>query len=440
MEEIRHSVATWQVIAAVVVFLLTYALIMSEKINRAILAIAGAVVMVLLGIVELKSAYQHHIEWETLFLLIGMMIIVGITNKTGLFQYVAIRAAQRVKGNPMKVIFLFAMITFVGSAFLDNVTTVLLMVPITFSITRLLKVNPMPYLLIEIIASNIGGTATLIGDPPNIMIGTTNGLSFNDFLINLTPVVIIIMAVTWLMMKKMYAKDLSVEADKVAELLSIEAKDCIKDPVLMKKCVAVLVLTILGFVFHGLLHTEAAVIAMTGASLLMLIGVKEHDVEEVFHSVEWVSIFFFAGLFVLVGGLVDAGIIKYLASRALEVTSGNMMFTSILILWVSGIASSTIDNIPFVATMIPLIQDMGAQMHLANARDLNPVWWSLALGACLGGNGTLIGASANLVVAGLAAREGHEITYMKFLKVGAPLTFVALAISTVYIYFVYFYF
>jgi Na+/H+ antiporter NhaD/arsenite permease-like protein len=435
MENIS-DVATWQISTAVIVFLLTYAFIITEKINRAVVALLGALIMVILNIVDIKAAYEHHIEWETIFLLVGMMILVGITNKTGVFQFVAVKAAQQAKGDPVRILVVLSLLTAVGSAFLDNVTTVLLMVPVTFSITRILNVNPLPYLISEIIASNVGGTATLIGDPPNIMIGTANKhLTFNDFIINLGPVVVVIMAVTMYILVLIYRKQLHVTEEKKAELMALVARDYITDRALMKKSVAVLLLTILGFALHSVFHVEAAVVAVTGATVLMLIGVKEHDLEEVFHSVEWVTIFFFVGLFVLVGGLIDVGIIKYLAGRALEITAGDMMFTSMLILWVSGIASATIDNIPFVATMIPLIHDMGIQMGVVDPEELNPIWWSLALGACLGGNGSLIGASANVIVAGMAFREGKNLSYMAFLKIGAPITLLSLAISTVYVYF-----
>lgn len=438
MEQAVNEVATWQVIMAVVVFLVTYAIIITEKINRAVIALLGGIIMVAFGMVDLETAYTHHIEWKTIFLLVGMMIIVGIANKTGMFQYVAVKAAQRAKGEPMKILIILSVLTAIGSAFLDNVTTVLLVVPVTFSITRILQVNPLPFLIAEIIASNVGGTATLIGDPPNIMIGSANEhLTFNDFLINLTPVVVIIMIVTLFILKWIYGKQMHVTAEKKAQLMDLSADDYITDRVLMKKSVIVLLITILGFILHSAIHVEAAVVAVAGATLLMLVGVKEHDLEEVFHAVEWVTIFFFVGLFVLVGGLIDVGVIKYLASKAVEITAGDMTFTALLILWVSGIASATIDNIPFVATMIPLIDDMGVQMEITNPEQLNPVWWSLALGACLGGNGTLIGASANVIVAGLAAREGKELTYMHFLKIGAPITLVSLIISTVYVYLVY---
>jgi len=427
------------VIAAVVIFLATYAFILTEKLNRAVVAIAGALLMILLGIVDTHLAYRNFIEWETIFLLIGMMILVGITNKTGVFQYTAIWCAKKVKGDPVKILMLLSVLTAVGSAFLDNVTTVMLIVPVTFSITKILKVSPLPYLISEIIASNIGGTATLIGDPPNIMIGTATDLDFNAFLVNLAPITIVIMVIVLGLLRWRYGKQLKVGEEQRSGLMELNPADFIKDRRLMVKSLAVLGLTILGFLLHSVIHVEAAVIAFSGATLLILTGTRTHDMEEeVLDSVEWTTIFFFAGLFVLVGGLIQSGVIGYLAGKVLELTQGNLLFTSMLILWVSGIASATIDNIPFVATMIPMIQDLGNQLNLQDAAELHPVWWSLALGACLGGNGTLIGASANVIVAGLAAKEGNELTYVKFLQAGVPVTLISLILATVYLYFVYF--
>jgi Na+/H+ antiporter NhaD and related arsenite permeases len=436
LEPIYHP-ASWQVTAAVVIFLMTYAVIITEKINRTVIALFGAVIMIVLGILDMKLAFTEHIQWETIFLLIGMMILVGITNKTGVFQYAAVRAAQAAKGDPIKIFIILSVLTGIGSAFLDNVTTVLLIVPITFSITRILKITPIPFLLAEILSCNIGGTATLIGDPPNIMIGSANeNLTFNDFLVNLTPVILVILVVTISLLVWIYRKKLVVTEEAKKELMALKAEDNLKDRKLMIKSLAILLLTILGFILHSIIHVEAAVIAIGGATLLMLIGVKREDAEAAFDMVEWETIFFFIGLFMLVGGLIETNIISDLANVTLQMTSGDMTKTSMLILWVSGIASATIDNIPFVATMIPLIQDLGVQMNITNPDDLNPLWWSLSLGACLGGNGTLIGASANVVVAGLAMREGKGFSYLDYLKIGAPLTLLALVISTIYIYFI----
>ncbi|TXK76545.1 ArsB/NhaD family transporter [Paenibacillus sp. N3.4] len=421
---------------ALIIFLVTYALIIWEKGNRAVIAILGAALMVFSGILDIHRVFQHYIEWETLTLLIGMMLLVGITNQTGVFQYVAIRAAKLVKGDPLRILLTISILTAVGSALLDNVTTVLLVVPVTFAITKILKVNPVPFLMSVIVASNIGGTATLIGDPPNIMIGSANPhLTFNAFLLNLAPIAIIIMGVTLFILYAMYKKQLKPNAELQAKLMAMKESDFIKDPLLMRKSLIILSLTIIGFMLHAVIHVEASVIAITGAILLMLFGLKEHDVEKAFGAVEWVTIFFFAGLFSLVGGLQEVGLIKALALKALEITGGNIPTASVLILWGSGIASATIDNIPFVATMIPLIKEMADGLGLAvDSAPINTLWWSLALGACLGGNGTVIGASANVIVAGLAAKEGRGFSYWEFLKVGAPIALVSLVIAQIYIY------
>ncbi|HEQ3524175.1 TPA: ArsB/NhaD family transporter [Bacillus cereus] len=436
MEQSAHEVANWQYYFAIAVFLITYGFIISEKLNRAVIALFGAAIMIIFGVVDLHTAFTSHIQGETITLLIGMMILVHITSQSGVFEFVAIKAAKAAGGKPIRILLLLSLLTAVGSAFLDNVTTVLLIVPVTLSITRILKVNPVPYLISEVLFSNIGGTATLIGDPPNIMIGSANKhLDFNAFLLNLAPIVIIISIVTLGIIYFMYRNKLKTTPEQIEKLMALNEKDYIKDQSLLLKSISILGLTILGFVLHSIIHVDAAVIAMTGATLLMLIGVKEHDIEDVFAHVEWVTIFFFAGLFVLVGGLIDIGLISSLAKEVIGVTNGDIGFAAILILWVSGIASATIDNIPFVATMIPLIQDLATGLGLSvDSPQIEVLWWALSLGACLGGNGTLIGASANVVVAGIAKREGHAFSYMDFLKIGLPLTIVALLLSHAYIY------
>lgn len=436
MEQSAHEVANWQYYFAIAVFLVTYGFIISEKLNRAVIALFGAAIMIIFGIVDLHAAFTSHIQWETITLLIGMMILVHITSQSGVFEFVAIKAAKAAGGKPIRILLLLSLLTAVGSAFLDNVTTVLLIVPVTLSITRILKVNPVPYLLSEVLFSNIGGTATLIGDPPNIMIGSANKhLDFNAFLLNLAPIVIIISIVTLGIIYFLYRNKLKTTTEQINILMGLNEKDYIKDHSLLLKSISVLGLTILGFILHSIIHVDAAVIAMTGATLLMLIGVKDHDIEDVFAHVEWVTIFFFAGLFVLVGGLIDIGLISSLAKEVIDVTNGDIGFAAILILWVSGIASATIDNIPFVATMIPLIQDLATGLGLSvDSPQIEVLWWALSLGACLGGNGTLIGASANVVVAGIAKREGHAFSYMDFLKIGLPLTIIALLLSHAYIY------
>ncbi|MED4957573.1 ArsB/NhaD family transporter [Paenibacillus sp. FSL R5-0527] len=422
-----------QAIWAIGIFLLTYALIISEKIHRTLLAMAGAVLMIALGIVDQESAV-HHIDFNTLGLLIGMMIIVNTTAETGLFKYIGIWTARKAKGNPVTILWLLALITAIGSAFLDNVTTIILMVPVAFSITRQLKVKAFPYVFSLVIASNIGGTATLIGDPPNIMIGSAvKELTFTAFLQNLTPIAILIMAVTLPIFILMFRKSLQTAPEHQQSIMNISLHGLITDQKLLVKCLVVLGFTLLGFFTHQTLHLESATVALAGAFLLLLIT-GEHVMERAFQTVEWPTIFFFIGLFVLVGGLIDTGTIKRLAEWAIHLTGGDALLTSMLILWLSAIASSFLDNIPFVATMIPMIQDMGS-MGIAN---LEPLWWSLALGACLGGNGTLIGASANLIAAGMSAKEGEPITFMKFLKYGFPLMILSVALSAAYVLIRYF--
>ncbi|MEK5182000.1 ArsB/NhaD family transporter [Paenibacillus odorifer] len=419
-----------QAVWAIGTFLLIYGLIISEKIHRTILAMLGAIVMIAMGIVDQETALQH-IDFNTIGLLVGMMMIVGITAETGLFKYAAVKSAKLAKGKPKRILIALFVITAVASAFLDNVTTVLLMVPVTFSITRQLRIHPLPFLMSQIIASNVGGTATLIGDPPNIMIGSAvKELTFMAFISNLTPVIIIIVLAYIPLLLLMFGKQIKTTPELQQSIMDMDEKVMITDHKLLRKCLIVLAITIAGFFLHQALHLESATVALAGAFLLLLLTGGEHMLEKAFHSVEWITIFFFIGLFVLVSGLVETGVIAELAAKAIEITNGDVLMSSMMILWVSAITSAFLDNIPFVATMIPLIQEMG-NMGISN---LEPLWWSLALGACLGGNGTLIGASANLIVAGLAGKEGYPITFMKYLKVGFPLMLLSIVISSVYLY------
>lgn len=418
-----------QAILAIAIFLIVYAIIISEKIHRTIAAMLGGVLMLMFGIVDQETAL-HHIDFNTLGLLIGMMIIVNITAETGLFKYMAVWSAKKAGGHPVKILIYLSLITAVGSAFLDNVTTVLLMVPVTYSITRQLRVDPIPYMIAIIIASNTGGTATMIGDPPNIMIGSrVPELTFMAFIQNLTPIVILIMASILPLLVLMFRKRIKTTPELMHQVMELNEKDMITDRKLLMKSVSVLALTIAGFFLHQLIHLESATVALTGAFILLLLT-GEHMMEQAIEKVEWTTIFFFVGLFVLVSGLIETGVIARLAEQALEWTGGNLTASSMLILWLSGIASAFVDNIPFVATMIPLIQEMG---H-GGISNLEPLWWSLSLGACLGGNGTLIGASANLVTAGLSAKEGHPIKFMEYLKYGFPLMILSIVISSVYIF------
>ena len=418
-------------IVAIVIFVAAYALIISEKIHRTIIGICGAMLMILLGIINQETAI-HHIDFNTLGLLMGMMVIVNITSETGLFNYLAIWAAKKVKAKPISLLIALSLLTAVCSALLDNVTTVLLTVPITFSITKQLNVDVKPFLIAQILASNIGGTATLIGDPPNIMIGSAVGLQFMDFITNLTAICILIFIVTIALLIVIYGKKLHTTDELRDKVMQLDEKSQIVEPRLLKKCLFALAITISLFVLHGQLHLDTATAAMTGAGLLLLISFpqKEAMIAKVLSKVEWLAIFFFAGLFILVGALVETGVIKMLAEEAIKITNGDLTATSMLILWMSAYASAFIDNIPFVATLIPLIQDMG-QMGMTN---LDPVWWSLSLGACLGGNGTLIGASANVVVASMAAQRGKPISFISFMKIALPMMTLSIAISSVYIW------
>ena len=416
---------------AVTIFVIAYVLIISEKVHRTIVGIVGAMLMIIFGILSQETAI-HHIDFNTLGLLMGMMIIVNITAETGVFNYMAIWAAQKVKANPMKLLLALATLTAVCSALLDNVTTVLLTVPVTFSITSQLKVDVKPFLMAQILASNIGGTATLVGDPPNIMIGSSVGLSFMDFIMNLTLPAIVIFIVTVFILEALYGKSLHTTPELQAQVMKLNPAKQIADKGLLKRCLFVLALTMSLFVAHSALGLESATAAMTGAGLLLLLTYTrdEEMIAKVLSKIEWLAIFFFAGLFILVGALVETGVIKMLAAEAVALTQGSVEATAILILWMSAIASAFIDNIPFVATMIPLIKDMG-QMGLSN---LEPMWWSLALGACLGGNGTLIGASANVVVASLAAQHGRQIPFIGFMKVAFPCMILSIILSTAYVY------
>jgi len=416
----------------------TYFLIMTEKVNRAIVAGLGAGLMVTLGVLNQEQAIAG-VDFNTLGLLTGMMVIVAITRRCGIFQYVAIWSAKKVNARPWGILLMLSVVTAVLSALLDNVTTVLLIAPITLLITEELGVNPYPYLFSEILASNIGGTATLIGDPPNIMIGSAVHLSFNDFLINLAPITPVILAATLIVIYFKWGRELQTTEESRERVMRFREQDAITDVLLLKKSLSVLALVITGFVLAHPLHIEPATIAMFGAGLLLLlnnIGVaaeeQTEDVHNSFGEIEWVTIFFFIGLFIVVSGIEQAGLLDILASQILEWTGGDMTVTAIAIIWVSAIASAIVDNIPFVATMIPLIESMAPTF--GGAENLMPLWWSLALGACLGGNGSLIGATANVIVAGFAERAGHRIGFLSFMAMAFPLMLMSIVIATLYVY------
>lgn len=420
---------------AIAIFVIAYILIISEKIQRTVVGLTGAMLMIFAGILTQEQAI-HHIDFNTIGLLAGMMIIVNITSETGLFNYLAIWSAKKVEANPIKLLLVLSALTAVCSAFLDNVTTVLLTVPVTFSITSQLKVPVQPFLVAQILSSNIGGTATLIGDPPNIMIGSAvPELDFMSFITNLGGLCIVIFIITMAILIAIYHKKLTTTPELQAKIMQMNEKTELRDTTLLKKCLIVLALTILTFMFHSQLGLESASVALGGASLLMLISISRYEetVAKILSRLEWLAIFFFVGLFVLVGGLMETGVIKAMAVEAFNITNGDVTTTTMLILWLSAIASAFIDNIPFVATLIPMIKEMGT-MGMTN---LEPLWWALSLGACLGGNGTLIGASANVVVAGMASQHGHKISFISYMKIAFPLMILSIIISSAYIYFRY---
>lgn len=415
---------------SVVIFLAAYAMIIVEKVHRTIIALVGATVVIALGLITQEEAIKA-IDFNTIGLLVGMMLIVGITRRSGLFGYLAVKSAHLAKGKPINILIALAVITAVLSALLDNVTTVLLIVPVTYVLTDRLDISPIPFLFTEILSSNIGGTATLIGDPPNIMIGSATGLGFMDFVANMSLPAVVVLILTIIILVMMYRKDLFADEEKIKSIMELDEVEYIKDWGILKKSLIILGLTILGFFLHQALHLESATVALMGAAFLMLITAEEP--EDVLMLVEWPVIFFFLGLFVLVGSLEANGVIEALAAQALEVSGGNVPLTGMLILWMSAIASAFVDNIPFVATMIPLLQSVGQ----ASSMPMESLWWALALGACLGGNGTLIGASANITVVGIAERHGSIIKFVDFLKIGFPLMILSIVIANIYLYLFY---
>lgn len=424
----EHTVT--EMIIAGAIFVGAYALIIWDKIDRTIIALSGAALMVLVRILEQEAAFRE-IDFHTLTLLISMMVIVMITKRCGIFEYLAIKTVKIAKGEPVKIIMLLSIITGVLSAFLDNVTTILLILPVTFSVINELHISPVPFIMSEVFASNIGGTATLIGDPPNIMIGSAVGLKFMDFVANEAAVIAVILLITTYIYATVYKKHLTTTEEAKKKVMLLDENSAITDRKLMRKSLIVIAITIFCFIIQGSIGMESSSIAMIGAvALLFICGLS---VEEILTEVEWKTIFFFTGLFIIVGGVKEVGLIKLLAQGVLDITGGNLAATTMAILWVSAIASAFIDNIPFVATMIPMIKDMGALSGI----NLNPLWWALSLGACLGGNGTIIGASANVVATGMCERQGRKITFAEYFKVAFPTMLLTIVISTVYLYVFY---
>jgi len=434
---------------ATAIFILSYVVIISEKIHKTVVAIAGASLMLVLGILAQREAFhvpELGVDWNVIFLLISMMVIINILRPTGAFEYIAIRSAKWGKGSPIRILIIFNLVTAVISALLNNITTILLIAPVVIFIADALEVDPLPYLISCALASNIGGTATLIGDPPNIMIASKAELTFMDFIYNLTPVIVVVMAAYILAIKLIWGKRLVTRDELKARIMAMDESEAIKDPALLKKSLVVLALVLIGFVLHGALHLQPATVALAGASLLLLLS-GTRDPQPALSEVEWSTIFFFIGLFIIIGGVVKVGLISWMSVKALELTRGSLFATSMVLMWFSAFASAFIDNIPYVATMNPLVVDMARQLWpgLSGAQQLHqpglmPVWWSLALGACLGGNGTAIGASANVIVVGMSEKMGRRITFGRFMIYGMPLMVMTVAISTVYVWLRYYVF
>lgn len=433
---ISSFISSHSVLVSASLLILAYIFIALEKIPKVTIALLGGALTILLGLVSQTKAlgdginphyFINFIDFNVIFLLVSMMVIVSITTRSGVFNWIANELLKFTKGHPVKVLCALGLFTAITSAFLDNVTTVILIMPITFAIAKKLDIDPIPFLLTEIFSSNIGGTATLIGDPPNIIIGSAGGLSFIDFVKELTPVILVIMCVVITILSFIFRKKLHASQDKMDEVAQIDNSHTITDKALMIRSTLVLSLVILGFMLHDVTHIETCVVAMLGASILLIF----EKPNEILQDVEWNTIFFFIGLFIIIGGLEASGGIKLMAEWILKVTQGSQAATSMIILWASGVISGIIDNIPYTATMAPMLVEIEKTMGATYAY---PLWWALSLGACLGGNMTIIGAAANVIVSENAAKSGHPISFMRFLKYGIAVVAISLTISTAYIY------
>ncbi len=438
------DILTPQLFAALVL-IISYALIVTERVHRTAAAMAGGAAILVagtwLGVID-RAKYptelhflQEAVDWNTIGLLLGMMIIVGMLKDTGFFEFIAVKIAKLSRGNPWRIMLLFSTATAVLSAFLDNVTTVLLIAPVTVSIMLTLELNPVPFLISEVIASNIGGTATLIGDPPNIIIGSGAGLGFNEFILNLAPVVGVVFLISLVYLRVVFRDTLAQRPGNLQEVMGMNEWEQIRDRGLLIKCLGVLGMVIILFFLHSMLELEPSTVALFGAALLLLVS-SEHP-DKALHQVEWNVLLFFAGLFIIVRGVEEVGLIERAASLAVDATGGSLGTAMFVVLWSSAAASAVVDNIPFTATMVPLIHSMSASPELAAQIaqvEGNPLWWALSLGACLGGNATLIGASANVVVAGISERMGYPISFREYFRYAAPVTFLSLAVAGALLY------
>lgn len=412
-------------VIAIIVFVVVIGLIISEKVNSAAAALAGAMALVVTGVMSAHRALSY-IDFNTIGLLVGMMVLVAIIRQSGLFEYVAIKAAKMVHGDPWKIMIAFILLTAVLSGILDNVTTVLLVGPMTIAIAKMLEINPVPFLMTQILASNAGGTATLIGDPPNIMIGSAANLSFVDFLKNTGVAVALVIVFMIVMMRFVYKKEIEVEGLDTSKIMNLDPDKSITDKPLLIKGVVVIVLVILGFIFHDQIGMETSVIALTAAAVMLIIGGV--NVDNAIQDVEWTTITFFMALFVVVGGLTETGVIKQVAAVIIERTAGHPVMMMLILLWASALLSSFLNNIPFIATLIPLVLALKA-----DGMDAEPLWWAISLGACLGGNGTMIGASANVVLSDISTKHGYPITFKSYLRVGMPFMLGSVFISMVFL-------
>ena len=412
-------------VIAIIVFVVVIGLIISEKVNSAAAALAGAMALVVTGVMSAHRALSY-IDFNTIGLLVGMMVLVAIIRQSGLFEYVAIKAAKMVHGDPWKIMIAFILLTAVLSGILDNVTTVLLVGPMTIAIAKMLEINPVPFLMTQILASNVGGTATLIGDPPNIMIGSAANLSFVDFLKNTGLAVALVIVFMIVMMRFVYKKEIEVEGLDTSKIMNLDPDKSITDKPLLIKGVVVIVLVILGFIFHDKIGMETSVIALTAAAVMLIIGGV--NVDNAIQDVEWTTIAFFMALFVVVGGLTETGVIKQVAAVIIERTAGHPVMMMLILLWASALLSSFLNNIPFIATLIPLVLALKA-----DGMDAEPLWWAISLGACLGGNGTMIGASANVVLSDISTKHGYPITFKSYLRVGMPFMLGSVLISMVFL-------